>query len=394
MKKYDFDRQVERRNSDSLKWNAHAQHGHPENLLPLWVADMDFEVMPEVRAALVARAELADYGYGMTCQGHHEAVQAWMKKRHGWQIQEDWITVAPGVVFAFSLAIRALTQPGDAIMIQSPVYYPFGQSIQKNGRRMVDSPLVYAEGHYHIDFEDVEKKMQQENVKAFLLCSPHNPVGRVWRRQELQQLADICDRQGVAVISDEIHHDLVFAPHIHTPFPLLEGEAARRCVVCTAPSKTFNLAGLQHANIIIADKERRQAFRHEINALGYGDYGTFASLACREAYRHGAGWLDALLAYLQGNMQYLRQRLEEDMPRLKLVAPEGLYLAWVDARGLAMDAAALERFMLKKAGLWLDEGYIFGAAGSGFERINVACPRSTLATAMDRLAVAYQAEGF
>lgn len=390
----DFDSVHDYRGTHSLKWDSHEKMKKPSNLLPLWVADMDFQVLPEVEDALVALAKSGHYGYSMTCEGHHEAVQDWMQQRHDWHIEPEWITVTCGVVFSFSLAIRTLTDEGDAVLIQSPVYYPFSMAIEDNRRRLVDSPLRLVDGHYEIDFDDMEAKMKSEKVKAFLLCSPHNPVGRVWTREELQRMADLCEQYGVAVISDEIHHDLVFAPHRHTPFSNLSGQSAKNSIICTAPSKTFNLAGLAHANVIISDLDLRRKFRRELRAVGMSDHATFSSVACREAYRHGAPWVDQLLAYLRGNVDYLRVRLSEEMPRLKLIEPEGLYLTWVDARDLGLNNEELEKFMIEDAALWLDEGYIFGDAGSGFERFNLACPRATLAEALDRLAAAYRKRGF
>lgn len=389
---YDFDKRINRRGSDSLKWDTALSRGIPEDALPLWVADMDFAVFPELQKDIEKRAASGNYGYCVTAEGHDAALCNWMQVRHNWAIDEKWILPAIGVVFSFALATRALSKEGDGVLIQTPVYPPFYSIIENNNRRIVDNPLVLdeARARYEIDFDDFEKKISPDDVTVFLLCSPHNPVGRVWTRDELCRMAELCDKHHVAVIADEIHHDLVFSPHIHTVFQTLPYESAARCITCTAPSKTFNLAGLQHADPIIADRENRLAFQKELDALGYSDHSSFGSLACRDAHLHGGPWLDQLLEYLQGNVAFVEEQLQKKMPKLRLIEPQGLYLLWLDARGLGLNQNELQQFMQQEARLWFNEGYTFGATGAGFERINIACPRKTLKEAMDRLRKAYR----
>ena len=301
----------------------------------------------------------------------------------------------PGVVFALGAAVKAFTDPGDAILIQNPVYYPFTNIIRDNDRRVVDNTLIYekmtgqrGDNGYRIDFEDFERKIEQEHIKLFILCNPHNPVGRVWTREELQQLGEICLRHHVIVVSDEIHNDFVYPGFEHTVFANVDPRFAEFTVTCTAPSKTFNLAGLQISNIFISNETLREAFQKEIDRTGYDEPNALGTVACEAAYRGGQEWLDQLRAYLLENLNFLRAYLQEKLPQIHLVEPEGTYLVWLDCSELGISGKELDQFIVEKAGLWLDGGAMFGPSGADFQRVNIACPRATLELALDKLKAA------
>ena len=382
----DFDRIINRKNTDCLKYDFAVKRGMPADVLPLWVADMDFETSSYIEDALVERAKMGIYGYSDAQTPYFEAVAGWMKRHHNWEPKEEWLIKTPGVVFALAMAVKAYTAPGDAVLIQSPVYYPFSEVIADNGRRVVSSTLVLGnDNRYHMDVADFEEKLKAENVKLFFLCNPHNPVGRVWTKEELLRLGDICEKYGVIVVSDEIHADFVFEGS-HQVLAGLKESYRKFVVTCTAPSKTFNLAGLQVSNIFIPDDALRRKFEQAVGASGYSQLNTMGLVACEAAYRHGEEWYEAVKAYIRENLAYAQHFLEEQIPQVKAVEPEGTYLLWVDFRSLGLSRRELEDLIVKKAGLWLDSGDIFGAAGRGFERINVACPRSVLTEALERLA--------
>lgn len=386
----DFDAVPDRHGTKCLKYDFAVQRGRPADVLPLWVADMDFKTSSYIEDALVRQAQHAIYGYTESDDAYFAAVQQWMQLHHDWRVEPWWLQKTPGVVFAIAVAVKAFTKPGDAVLIQQPVYYPFSEVIADNGCRLISSDLVLDEetGHYEIDFADFERKIEENNVKLFLLCSPHNPVGRVWSREELLRLGDICRRHGVIVFSDEIHADFVWKGR-HQVFAAVDPAFAAFTVTATAPSKTFNIAGLQVSNIFIADAGLREAFRHAYNASGYSQLNAAGLIAAEAAYRDGGTWYNAVKAYIQDNIAYMRRFIQERLPQLHMIEPEGTYLVWVDFRSLGLDNAALEDLILNKAGLWLDSGAIFGAVGEGFQRFNVACPRATLTRALEQLAAAY-----
>lgn len=386
----DFDAVPDRHGTKCLKYDFAVQRGRPADVLPLWVADMDFKTSSYIEDALVRQAQHAIYGYTESDDAYFAAVQQWMQLHHDWRVEPWWLQKTPGVVFAIAVAVKAFTKPGDAVLIQQPVYYPFSEVIADNGRRLISSDLVLDEetGHYEIDFADFERKIEENNVKLFLLCSPHNPVGRVWSREELLRLGDICRRHGVIVFSDEIHADFVWKGR-HQVFAAVDPAFAAFTVTATAPSKTFNIAGLQVSNIFIADAGLREAFRHAYNASGYSQLNAAGLIAAEAAYRDGETWYNAVKDYIQDNIAYMRRFIQERLPQLRMIEPEGTYLVWVDFRSLGLDNAALEDLILNKAGLWLDSGAIFGAVGEGFQRFNVACPRATLTRALEQLAAAY-----
>lgn len=395
MTDYHFDRVTDRRGTNSLKYDFAVERGRPADVLPLWVADMDFPAPPCVLQALEGLVRHGIFGYSESKPDYTAAVTGWFARRFGWQPQAEWLVKTPGVVFALAMAVRAATQPGDGVLIQPPVYYPFFEVIRDNGRRVVQNGLLYQDGRYSIDFDGLEQKFRQEGVKLFLLCSPHNPVGRVWTLGELQRLGALCQRYGVAVVSDEIHCDFAFDAHPHTPFLKACPELAGQTILCTAPSKSFNLAGLQVSNIFIPGSALRAAFRREIDRAGYSQLNPFGLAACRAAYEGGDDWLDALRAYLGGNLAYLREYLRQNLPQIRLVEPDGTYFAWLDCSGLGLGKAGLNDLVVNRAKLWLDAGHIFGEGSAQFQRMVLACPRSTLEQALGRLerAVRKQQEG-
>ncbi len=382
---YDFDKVVDRRGTNCLKYDFAIQRGKPADVLPLWVADMDFPVAREITKALEKMVQHGIYGYSESGASYFQAVKNWMKKHHHWDVQEDWLIKTPGVVFAIAAAVRAFTGEGDAVMLQNPVYYPFQEVIRANGRVVVDNTLVEQDGHYSMDFVDLEQKIIANQAKIFLLCNPHNPVGRVWTGEELEQLGDICKRHGVSVISDEIHADFTYPGYEHQVFANLKEEFKDFTITCTAPSKTFNLAGLQVSNIFIANEKLRSGLKKEIEKTGYSQLNTAGILACEAAYLYGEDWLSQVKKYIAENAAFVREFVKEKLPGIKLIEPEGTYLIWLDCRGLGLEFDELEDLIVNKAGLWLDGGYIFGDSGRGFQRINIACPRVILREALDRL---------
>ena len=385
MSHYDFDRVIDRRGTNCVKFDAAVDNGYSPDILPLWVADMDFQAPPCVLDALGKAVEHGIFGYPKTGQGYYDAIIRWLDTHFGWEVRQEWLIQTPGVVFALSAAVRATTNPGDAVLVQPPVYYPFYNVIRQNERKIVESPLVYGDGKYTIDFADVEAKIVENDVKLFILCSPHNPVCRVWTAEELARLGAICKTHGVTVISDEIHCDFAFPDHPHTPFVKACPELADRTIICTAPSKSFNLAGLQTSNIFIPGEELRAAFNREMDIVSYHGVNCLGAVACQAAYEHGAEWLDACKAYMRGNLDYVRGFLAENLPQIKLVEPEGTYFAWLDCSGLGLTKEELDDLVIHKANLWLDTGAIFGECAAQFQRVVLACPRATVEQAMENL---------
>lgn len=385
-KNINFDEYVERKNTDCLKFDFAVQRGMPADVLPLWVADMDFKTSSLVLDEITKRVEHGIFGYTETGDNYFEAVSGWLKNHHNFEIKEDWIVKTPGVVFALAMAVKAYTNEGDSVLIQQPVYYPFSGVIKDNNRKVVSSDLVLTDdGKYRIDFEDLENKIVENNVKLFLLCSPHNPVGRVWTIEELKEIADICVKHEVIVVSDEIHEDFTFEGYTHTPLYNVDERIRDYLVTATSPAKTFNLAGLQISNIIISDKKLRTIFAKEVYAAGYSQLNTMGIVACEAAYKYGDEWYQALKKYLQSNLDFVRDYVSEQLPGVKLIEPEGTYLIWLDFRGLELCERELENLIVYKAKLWLDSGAIFGNVGKGFQRINIATSRAVIKEALDRI---------
>lgn len=381
----DFDTVPNRRGTNCFKYDFAREMGMPEDVLPLWVADMDFPTAPAVLERLHALAEHGIFGYTGVKDAYFSAVHNWYAQRFGWETQRSWLVTTPGVVFAIAIAIRAFTQKGDAILIQQPVYYPFANKVTENDRQLVVNPLVLKNGRYEMDFADMERKIVDYHVKMLLLCSPHNPVGRVWTKEELLRVGEICQKHGVLVVSDEIHADFTYAGHTHHVFASVKSEFADFTITCTAPSKTFNLAGLQNSNIFIPNRQLRHAYKKELSACGCGGTNCMGMAACQAAYEAGADWLEQLKQYLAGNLAYIRQFLREKLPDIALIEPDGTYLVWLDLRKLGLTEQQQRQLIVQDAKLWLDTGTLFGQGGDGFERINIACPRATIKQAMQRL---------
>jgi cystathionine beta-lyase len=388
---YDFDTVIDRLPTSSSKWSYRKQRTGVEDVIPMWVADMDFACAPEIVEAIKARAAHPIYGYTVRTDAWYNGLINWMKKRHDWSgIQRDWICFSPGVVAGFNMTIQAYSHPGDKVILQPPVYYPMKNAIFNNGRQMVENPLKIVNGRYVMDYEDLEKKIDGR-TKMIILCSPHNPVGRVWTRSELEQLVEVCERKDIVIVSDEIHLDLILGKIKHTPTAIVSEKAMQRTVTLVAPSKSFNVAGLTNSAAIIPNKKLRDAFLNVLQNNSVGGGNIFGAVAQEAAYAHGEPWLEELLVYLRGNLKYFEDFLAEKIPVLKVYPLEGTYLAWVDCTSLGMDDASLKGFMLKKAKLWFDEGTMFGSGGSMFMRINIACPRSMLKMALERLEKAVKA---
>ena len=386
--RYDFDKIHNRKNTNSLKYDFAKERGKPQELIPLWVADMDFRTPDEVVKALKEKAEHGIFGYSEPKEDYFRTLENWFYTRHGWKVEGKRFVQTCGVVFAISALIRCMTNVGDAVLICQPVYYPFAGAVTGNHRKLVVSELKNEDGFYTVDLEDFENKIKENQVKLFILCNPHNPVGRVWTREELIRMGEICLKYGVFVVSDEIHEDFVYEGNEHTVYATIDKKFEINCAVCTAPTKTFNLAGLHISNTYIYNDVVRKKFIDELDAQGYIQSNIMGLVACQAAYTYGAEWLDELKIYLTENLTYVREYLKKNIPQIKLIEPQGTYLIWLDCRGLGLTDRQLATFIQDKAKLWTDDGYIFGAGGSGFERINIACPRSILKNALENLRIA------
>jgi cystathionine beta-lyase len=385
MGRYNFDEIIERKNTNSLKYDFAKERGLPEDVLPFWVADMDFKAPEEVRQKLIERSEHGIFGYTGIKQEYIKTVQDWFVRRFDFNFDRHDLVLTPGIVFAICSAIRSLTVEGDAVMIQTPVYYPFSQSVTNNNRVLVTNSLVYNEGKYTIDFEDFENKIRNNHVKLFILCNPHNPVGRVWTKEELTRLGDICLKYHVLVFSDEIHADFIYKGYTHTIFETIKPEFRDITITATAPSKTFNIAGLQISNLFVKNHDIRAKIKKEIEKTGYCEMNTMGVIACQAAYQYGESWLEELKVYLENNLKKIRQFLKDRLPQITLVEPEGTYLVWLDFSKLNLTSEQLQNLIVHKAKLWLDAGTMFGPEGEGFERINIATSWSKLEQALINL---------
>jgi cystathionine beta-lyase len=383
---FDFDRIVPREHTASVKWDARLGYFGSGDVLPMWVADMDFAAPEPVTRALVERARHPVYGYTLYPNELFEALAGWLRGRHGYAIERDWVIWSPGVVPALYAAVRAFSRPGEAVIVQPPVYHPFFSAITDNGRRVAENPLVLADGRYVMDLAGLERQAAA-GARLLLLCSPHNPVGRVWTADELRAMLAITRRHGVTVVADEIHHDLVYPGQRHVPLATLADDPAA-IVTAVAPSKTFNIPGLGLAALVAPDPARRAALAKRFGELHVGASNPFSIAAFVAAYQAGGPWLDALLAYLAGSRDLVLDRVARDLPGIRAVAPEGTYLAWLDCRGLGLDDAALQAFFVGQARVGMNPGHSFGHAGSGFMRMNLGAPRATVVEALDRIAAA------
>jgi cysteine-S-conjugate beta-lyase len=395
--KYSFDQEIDRVTSNSIKWNYIQDENDfsvlkktdaylgDNRLLPMWIADMDFVCPQPVIDALAKRAAHGIFGYTGTSESYINAVVNWMKKRHNWNINPEWLCTSPGVVPAINMLIRTFTNSGDKVIIQTPVYYPFSSAIKSNHCTVVTNPLIRDKKKYKIDFESLEEKAKDPLVKLLILCSPHNPVGRVWTLEELKRLGEICLKNNILVISDEIHSDLVFDGYKFIPYASINETFKENCIICTSASKTFNLAGLHTSNIIIPSETLRSKFMETVYSNGLAGMNTFGLIATEAAYNEGEEWLEQVLAYIQDNFEYLKSFIEEKIPEIEVIDAEATYLIWLDFRKLKLSLKELKHFSIKKAGIFFDEGFIFGKPGAGFERINIACARSILEEALIKL---------
>ena len=385
---FNFDKITDRKGTNCVKYDFAIERGMPENVLPLWVADMDFPTVPEVIEDLKKAVSNGIFGYSEAKSEYFKALSEWYEKYFDWKLKPNWLVKTPGVVFGIAMAVKAFTNEGDSVIIQQPVYYPFKETIEDNNRVVVNNSLKNVNGHYEIDFEDFERKVKENNVKLFILCSPHNPVGRVWKKWELEKLGDICVENNVTVVSDEIHSDFVYPGNKHTAFANIKEEFQNITVTCTAPSKTFNLAGLSLSNIFIPNRKLKHRFKDQLSAAGIGSMGVMGLVACQSAYEKGEEWYQAMKSYVWANIEFTKQYVEENLPGVKMIDHEGTYLVWLDFRDTGLSVDELEDLIIHKAKLWLDSGKIFGKSGEGFQRINVACPRSTVKEALDRVKAA------
>ncbi|MGF7047039.1 cystathionine beta-lyase [Paenibacillus sp. DS2015] len=388
----DFNRKINRQNTASEKWDGLEKVFGVADVLPMWVADMDFAAPLAVRQALQQIVEHGVFGYTMQTESYYQAIVYWMKKRHQWDINKDWIVFSPGVVPALSIIVQAFTEPNDKVIIQTPVYPPFYSVVESHGRQLVQNPLRLEDGKYVMDYDGLEKLIDKDvkDVKLLILCSPHNPNGRVWSQVELSRLAAICARHQILVVSDEIHADLLFEKGSHTPYALLSKETEQHSIVCTSPSKTFNIAGLNTSNIIIPNPELRNIFEQAMQKYALGSITPFGLAAAQAAYQEGEEWLDECLSYIQDNMSYVIDYIETHIPELKVTMPEATYLLWIDFRELGISSEELATLMLNKAKIAFNNGTFFGEQGEGFMRMNVACPREIIEEVMIKLETTIQ----
>lgn len=394
MSKYNFDRVIDRVGTDCVKWDFRTNCSPKAQKygLPFWIADMDFECAEPIIEALHKKVNHKIFGYSSNdSEKYFDSVCGWYKRRFNWEINREDIVFSPGVVPAVAILVRILTDSNEGVIIQKPVYYPFEAKIKSNNREVVNNPLIYENGTYRMDYDDLEEKAKCSNNKVLILCSPHNPVGRVWREEELKKVVEICKKYNLWIIADEIHSDLIRKGFKHTPLQALCPEYKDKIITCIAPSKTFNLAGMQLSNIIVNNNELRNKYQEEVTAVGVGTSpNPFAIVATIAAYNESEDWLDELNEYLDNNIKFIDEYLKENLPKVKLVYPEGTYLAWLDFTAYGLNEVELEDLMFKKANVLFDEGYIFGKEGIGFERINVACPQSLLKECMDRLKATFE----
>lgn len=387
---YDFDQIIERRQTNCVKWDRAEEFFGLKDILPMWVADMDFRAPQPIVDALGDVVRHGIFGYACVPDSYYEAVTRWMERRHSWPIKRDWVVTTPGVVPALHMLVKSFSVPGDQVIVQTPVYYPFFSAITRNDRQILDNPLRLQDGFYVMDLADLERKVTPQ-TKMLLLCSPHNPVGRVWSEGELRAIGEFCLSRNILVVSDEVHHDIVYPGHRHVPFASISSQFADHSVTCTGASKSFNLAGLQMSNIIIPNPSLADQFTATVRSSGINLPGIFGVAATEAAYRHCEPWLEELIRYLKGNLDLLNLYTDERIPGLKVVQPQGTYLVWLDFRGCGIPESALADFVRQEARIGLEAGTIFGAKEAGFERMNIACPRSILAEALSRIEQALSA---
>ncbi len=382
--RYDFNEIIPRENTSCYQYDLRKKFFGTEDVLPMWVADMDFKVPPVICDEIKKRLDHGIFGYTYRSAGFYNAIIKWLKLKHGWEIKKEWIEFSPGVVPALNMAVLSYTGPGDKVIVQQPVYFPFFTAVTNHNRILVNNPLKLRNGRYYMDLEDLKSKID-DKVRMMFLCSPHNPTGNVWTREELSELADICVKKNILVISDEIHSDLFFKEHKHIPFSSLNEKTANISVTLVAPSKTFNLAGLSTSVVISSNDKLLKQFSRTLDHLHVGNGNIIGNIAMEAAYNYGYEWLEQAMAYIQNNVNHLDSYLSAHIPPVKVIKPEATYLVWLDCRDLEMDKSQLKKFFIEKAKLGLSDGPIFGDEGAGFQRMNVACPMEKLDIALKRL---------
>lgn len=382
--KYNFDEIIEREGTNSVKYGLGEQIFGKKDVIPMWVADMDFKTPDFIINTIKQRLNHEILGYSIKPETYYQSIIQWYKRRHNWSMKKDWILFSPGVVPALSMAVEAFTNPGDECIVQTPVYFPFFSSIEGNDRKLVYNPLKLNDGRYFMDFEDLKQKISPA-TKMLFLCNPHNPGGSVWKQDELKQLADICLENNILVLTDEIHCDLVFKPSKYIPFATISNETANITITTNAPSKTFNMAGLSTSSVIISNREWRQKFMKKLDTTHLYSGNVFGNVALEAAYSHGDEWLDQLLEYIKANIDYAIEFFSVHIPKITPIRPESTYLLWLDCRELEMSNTQLKKLMVEKAGVGMNDGASFGKEGEGFQRMNLACPRSILEKALENI---------
>lgn len=379
---YDFEKVLDRRNTNCVKWDS-GNYGD-NDVIPMWVADMDFQVAPEIVEAMEERMKHPIFGYSFAPDSYYEAVTSWFKRRFHWTVEKQWIQFSPGVVPGINIIIGTFTKPGDNVIIQTPVYHPFARLIKNNGCQVVENPLIFNNGNYEMDFINLEKVINSR-TKLLILCNPHNPVGRVWTKEELEKLGDICVKHNVIVVSDEIHGDIIYKPNKHTVFSTIKEEFSENSIVCTAPNKTFNIAGLQTANIIIKNEKLRRQYAIQAENMCMEGLNLMGLVAAEAAYSKGEQWYQELMEYLEGNLDFILDFFEKRIPRIKIMKPQGTYLLWLNCSELNMTKEELKDFFLKKCKVWFNEGAMFGIEGQLFQRMNIGTSRTLIKEALERI---------
>ncbi len=381
---YNFDEIIPRENTDCIKYDTRKMFFGTDEVLPMWVADMDFRTPDFIIEAIKKRLEHEILGYTFRGNSFNQSIIKWMLKRHGWEIKEGWLTFSPGVVPAVNMLVLSLTEPGDKIIVQPPVYFPFFTAVKNNNRTLVENPLKLENGRLNMDFDDLAQKAKC--AKMMIISHPHNPGGSVWTKEELTKMAEICLDNNVIIVSDEIHSDLIFPQYKHFPLASISKEIAQQTITCNAPSKTFNLAGLATSYLVISNKQYLDKYNAMLNDKTHVNMGNlFGPIALEAAYKHGEEWLNQLLDYVWKNVEYVADFCEKKIPQIKAIKPESTYMIWLDCRKMNLEGDELKDFFIKKAGLGFNDGQVFGTGGKGFMRMNVACPRSTVEEAMKKL---------
>lgn len=382
--KYNFDEIIDRTGTSCVKWDIREMFFKKQDVLPMWVADMDFKTPDFIVDAVKQRAEHPVYGYTIRPESYYTSLINWIDKKHRWKIDKDWVIFSPGIVPAVNMAVMAYTKPGDKIIVQPPVYFPFFGAVKDNGRQLVNNQLKLNNGRYDMDFEDLEKQIDSR-TRMVIISNPHNPGGSAWTKEELTRLGEICIKHNLILISDEIHSDLAIPPNKHTVAANLSKEIAGVTVTMMAPSKTFNLAGMASSSVIISNEKLRNDFQIMLDRVHVGMGNLFGMVASEAAYTHGEEWLNQMLIYVKGNIDFMEEYISKNIPKVKMIRPEATYMVWLDFRELAMDNDTLKQFIIERAGLGLNDGPVFGPGGEGFQRINLACPRAYVEEAMNRL---------